>query len=312
MGKLMLGAQHGCAMPQEAPDASPFRHVPDSHALVPLFARWLSKQQKNAMEYLSKENRVLREQFGWKRIPLSDERRPAGRQGPQPLVISLASNKRQISPPAPQAGLSLSSSGRILYDMDQPLQPPPNASWQTTETLLERAAAGDKEAVDRLFPMVYDELRELAQSLLRNELPGHTLNATAIVNEGYVRMVKTPVIAAENMAHFYAIAAQVLRRVLVDHARGRDRLKRGGEAERVSLDTSVFLPNVQERDIVEIDEVIVRLEDLHPRQAKIVELKFFGGLTSEQAATVLGVSLRTVEADWSMAKTWLRTTLARR
>lgn len=186
--------------------------------------------------------------------------------------------------------------------------PDPDAGLGTDPVadLLGRAAAGDKDAVNQLFPLIYDELRRLAESMLRKESPGHTLNATAVAHEGFLRLVKSPGIAAETMTHFFAIAAQVLRRVLIDHARGRDRIKRGGDAQRVSLDTSMLLPNEPGQDITDLEEALQKLESLHQRQAKVVELKFFGGLTSEQIATVLGVSVRTVEADWSMARTWLR------
>lgn len=182
----------------------------------------------------------------------------------------------------------------------------PSASEPPFDDLLARAATGDKDAVSALFPMVYDELRRLAAARMRHERAEHTLSPTAMVHELYARMVQSPALIAESRAHFFAIAAKLIRQLLVDHARGRDRIKRGGEMAKIPLDTSVLLPDDRGHEILEIDEALAKLSALSTRQASVVELRFFGGLTSEEVAMHLGVSLRTVEADWSMARTWLK------
>lgn len=195
----------------------------------------------------------------------------------------------------------------MLPCMDPGGSPNPN----DMQALLAQAAGGDKEALSAVFPMIYDELRRIAAARMQHERPGHTLTPTAVVHELYARIVKTPAVIAEDRVHFMAIAAKLIRQVLVDHARGKDRLKRGGDAAKVPLDTSLLIPERPGCEVVEIDEALARLAKLSPRQASVVELRFFGGLTSEETAAHLGVSLRTVEADWSMARTWLRCELAR-
>ena len=172
--------------------------------------------------------------------------------------------------------------------------------------ILKKATDGDDSAVRRLMPLVYDELRALAESYLRQERSGHTLQATAIVHEAYVRLIKQDDIKWQNRAHFFAVAAQAIRRILVDHARARQRAKRGGGLERVRLDEDVAVLEERDLDLVALDESLEKLAGLHERQARIVELRFFGGLTLKEVAEFLGVSPRTVDGDWSMARAWLR------
>lgn len=171
--------------------------------------------------------------------------------------------------------------------------------------ILNEASAGDESAVNRLMPLVYDELRALAQSYLRSERPDHTLQATALVHEAYVRLVKQEEVQWRNRAHFFAVAAQAIRRILVDHARGHQRAKRGGDRQRLLLDENVAAAAERDLDLVALDEALQALSQLHPRQAQIVELRFFGGLSLEEAAEYLKVSPRTVEGDWAMARAWL-------
>lgn len=180
------------------------------------------------------------------------------------------------------------------------------ASRSDVTRMLKQASAGDESAINRLLPMVYDELRALAESYLQRENPGHTLQATALVHEAYLRLVKQEDVEWQNRAHFFALAAQAIRRILVDHARGRGRAKRGGDRERVTLDEDVALTSDRDVDLIELDAALEKLARLHERQARIVELRFFGGLTLREAAEVLGVSPRTIDGDWSMARAWLR------
>ena len=172
--------------------------------------------------------------------------------------------------------------------------------------ILKKASEGDDSAVNRLMPLVYDELRALAESYLQKERPDHTLQATALVHEAYVRLIKQEDVEWKNRAHFFAVAAQAIRRILVDHARGRQRAKRGGEHQRVRLDEEVALVQGRDLDMLALDAALEKLAALHQRQAQIVELRFFGGLSLKEVARFVGVSPRTVDGDWSMARAWLR------
>jgi RNA polymerase sigma-70 factor, ECF subfamily len=186
---------------------------------------------------------------------------------------------------------------------------------QSTRTditqILVRASQGDESAVNHLLPLVYDELRALAESYLKSERPALTLQATALVHEAYLRLIKQDEVQWQNRAHFFAVAAQAIRRILVDHARGHARQKRGGGRERVRLDEDVAVLQERDVDLVALDEALVKLAQLNPRQAQIVELRFFGGLSLRDVAEVLSVSPRTVDGDWSMARAWLRRALQR-
>ncbi|MBV9958072.1 MAG: sigma-70 family RNA polymerase sigma factor [Acidobacteria bacterium] len=169
---------------------------------------------------------------------------------------------------------------------------------------------GDAEAPARLMPLVYDELRRLARSYLQRENRGHTLQPTALVHEAYLRLVDQTRVSWQNRAHFYGIAANMMRRVLVDHARRRASGKRGGSAVRLSTE-DVQIP-LEERaaDFVALDEALEELAKFDERKSRIVELRFFGGLTDEEIAEVLGVSTRTVLRDWKTARLWLYRELA--
>ena len=177
--------------------------------------------------------------------------------------------------------------------------------------ILERASRGEDSAVRMLMPLVYDELRALAESYLRLERPDHTLQATALVHEAYVRLIKQEGVEWRNRAHFFGVAAQAIRRILVDHARGRHRAKRGGGRQRVRLDEDVALLKDCDVDLIALDEALCNLAGFHARAARVVELRFFGGLGREEVGEFLGVSLRTVGDDWRLARAWLRRELGR-
>lgn len=171
--------------------------------------------------------------------------------------------------------------------------------------MLQRAGFGDERAIDALLPVVYEELRELAARFLKGERREHTLQPTALVHETYLRLVGAPQICWENRGHFFATAATVIRRILLKHARSRKCAKRGGQWRRVplDLDASVTAP---EMDIVALDEALERLGRFAPQELRVVELRFFAGLSVEGTAEILGVSPRTVARDWRIAKAWLR------
>lgn len=175
--------------------------------------------------------------------------------------------------------------------------------------LLDRVTQGDAAAADVLMPLVYDELRALAQSFLMRERAGHTLEATALVNEAYLRLVDQNNADWQDRTHFFCMAAEMIRRILVDHARARATAKRGGGRQRLTLSEGVELvPDEDEDgiDILALEEAMNKLTEHNERQARVVELRFFGGLTVEETASVLNVSERTVKADWRFARAWLR------
>jgi RNA polymerase sigma-70 factor (ECF subfamily) len=175
--------------------------------------------------------------------------------------------------------------------------------------LLTRASAGDGKAVSQLMPLVYNELRRLAASYLRRERPGQTLQATALVHEAYVRLMGEKAHHWQNRTHFLAIAALSMRQILVQRARARNAAKRGGDPERIVLDEQLLpAPRAaqQEIDLVALDAALEKLAALNERQAKIVELRYFGGLGVEEVGEVLGISPATVKRDWTLARAWLR------
>jgi len=182
--------------------------------------------------------------------------------------------------------------------------------WENITELLVGYGRGDKEALDKLMPVVYDELRRQAARYLRREQAGHTLQTTALIHEAYVRLVDQRNVQWQNRAHFFGIAAQMMRRILVDHARTKKRAKRGGSDIKVSL-ADVTVP-VKERDldVVALDEALTRLAEIDEQQSRVVELRFFSGLTVEETAEVMGISPATVKRDWSMAKAWLHRELS--
>lgn len=181
------------------------------------------------------------------------------------------------------------------------MSPSPGAITQ----LLERARGGDEPAVGALVPLVYAELRRIAAACLRRERPGHTLQATALVHEAYLRLLKDQDLSFQNRAHFLGIAARAMRQILVEHARARDAAKRGGERHRITLDEAVAATGNQEVDVLAVHEALERLAALDAQHARLVELRFFGGLTNEEAAEALGVSVATVKRSWAVARAWL-------
>ena len=184
---------------------------------------------------------------------------------------------------------------------------------ETFTRLLAGSAAGDEAAAAALVPLVYDELRRAASSALRRERADHTLQPTALVHEAFLRLAGLPAAPWQDRGHFVAIAARVMRQVLVDHARGRQALKRGPAAIRVPLE-GVEAPATPggDVDLVALDDALERLTSIDARQGRIVELRFFGGLTVEETATLIGASERTVKRDWQMARAWLKRELAAR
>jgi RNA polymerase sigma-70 factor (ECF subfamily) len=164
---------------------------------------------------------------------------------------------------------------------------------------------GDPSALEKLTPLVYRELHRLAQAYMRGERPGHTLQTTALVNEAYVRLIDAERMGWQNRAHFYGVAAKLMRHILVDFARSRDQVKRGGGVEPLPLDEAWTITTDRTAELVNLDDALTALEKLDARQSRIVELRFFGGLTEPEIAEVLKVSPRTVNSDWSLARAWL-------
>jgi RNA polymerase sigma-70 factor (ECF subfamily) len=171
-------------------------------------------------------------------------------------------------------------------------------------TLLRAWSEGDQRALDRLTPIVYDELRRLARRYMKRERPGHSLQTTALVNEAYMRLVDYERMQWQNRAHFFAVSAQLMRRILVEHAR-RHNLKRGGAVQHVSLEEAAVVGGDRDADLVALDEAMNALARIDPRKVQVVEMRFFGGLNVEETAEVLKVSPVTVKRDWRGAKLWL-------
>jgi RNA polymerase sigma factor (TIGR02999 family) len=173
--------------------------------------------------------------------------------------------------------------------------------------LLRAWSEGDRAALDALVPLVYGELRRQAARYMRDEPAGHTLQATALVHEAYLRLVDQPSVEWQDRAHFLAVAANAMRRILVDRARARHAAKRGGAERALTLSETVAVANEEsEVDVLVLHEALIRLAELDPRQARVVELRYFGGLSIPEAAVALGVSHATVERDWRNARLWLR------
>jgi len=176
--------------------------------------------------------------------------------------------------------------------------------------VLESLNAGDRSAVERLIPLVYRELRSLAAAFLRREHPDHSLQPTELVNEAYLRLVDQNRVAWQGKTHFFAVGAQAMRRVLVDHARSRLRRKRGGGVRPVEFSESLHISSEREGDVLALEEALQNLEKLDPAQARMVELRFYGGLTVAEVAEVMGLSKRSVEREWTMIRAWLRRELS--
>jgi RNA polymerase sigma factor (TIGR02999 family) len=177
---------------------------------------------------------------------------------------------------------------------------------QDVTSMLIAWSRGDSSVEDRLMEAVYDDLRRKAAGILRHESPGHTLQPTALVNEAYLRLVDQKRVAWQNRAHFLAVAARMMRRVLIDYARRRRAAKRGGEMTRVTLDDFLAPSGSRQLDLLVLDEALAELAALDARQGQIVELRAFGGLSVEETAEVLGISPATVKRDWSFAQAWLQ------
>lgn len=178
------------------------------------------------------------------------------------------------------------------------------AAREVTEILAEMRE-GSHDAWERLLPLIYSELRQLAARSLRNEREDHTLQATALVHEAYLRMVGQPKVQWRDRAHFIAAASQTIRRILVDHARTRMRMKRAGRWARIQLDETMGVLPQRDIDLVALDEAMTKLAEHAPRKAGVVEMRFFGGATVEETAEVFGMTTRSIERDWKFARAWL-------
>ena len=179
-----------------------------------------------------------------------------------------------------------------------------SANREVTQLLIDWSN-GDREALDAMMPLVYAELRRIAAAYLRRERTDHTLQPTALVHEAYLRLTGQNQVRWQNRAHFFGVAAQMMRRVLVDHARANCRAKRGGSAQKLPFDETMNLYERQDEQIVELDDALARLREIDSRKVDVVELRYFGGMSVEETAEVLGVSANTVMRDWNMAKAWL-------
>jgi RNA polymerase sigma factor (TIGR02999 family) len=180
-----------------------------------------------------------------------------------------------------------------------------SGSSQTISALLTQWRSGDEEALQALVPLVYQELRRIAQHHLRQERSDHTLQGTALVHEAYLRLMKQGPADIENRAHFLAVASRLMRQILVDHARGRRAAKRGGGL-KLGLDNVVALQEGQNVDLIGLDSALNELARLDPQQSRIVEMRFFGGLSIEETAEIIGISRTTVKREWATARAWLR------
>jgi len=176
--------------------------------------------------------------------------------------------------------------------------------------LLSEWRGGNRESLDKLMPLVYGELHLIAGRYLRRERPSHTLQSTALVHEAFLRLVDQTRTDWKSRAHFFAVAANIIRNILVDHARSRQAAKRGGPQPVLSLDEAVALPEKRDVEVIAVDDALLSLSRFDPQQSRIVELRFFGGLSIEETAEVLGISSSTVKREWILAKTWIFHTLS--
>ena len=183
------------------------------------------------------------------------------------------------------------------------MKPPPK-QHEITQLLVEWSD-GNQSALDELYPLVYDELHRLARRYMSRERKGHTLQTTALINEAYVRLVDQRNVHWANRSHFFAISAQIMRRILIDHARRHGYAKRGGGAQQVSLDEAATVTSGIGSELINLDDALKTLAEMDPRRSQVVELRYFGGLNNEEIAGVLNVSENTVTRDWNMARAWL-------
>jgi len=181
---------------------------------------------------------------------------------------------------------------------------PAEQQHEITE-LLVAWSDGNQAALDSLYPLVYQELRRLARSYMRRENKGHTLQTTALINEAYVRMVDQRNVHWQNRSHFFAISAQIMRRILVDHARRYGYAKRGGGAQKVSLDEGMIVAKERSEEVVLLDEALEQLARIDPRRSQVVELRYFAGLNNQEISEILKISENTVMRDWNLARAWL-------
>ena len=182
---------------------------------------------------------------------------------------------------------------------------------QNVTKLLVQWSMGDQDALTALVPLVYDELRRVARNYLKQEKQNHTLSSTALVHEAYLRLVTQKEVTWQNRAHFFGVAAQMMRRILVDHARHHSYAKRGGGALTLALDEALATPKRRDLDLVALDDALNTLAKLDERQSRMVELRFFGGLSIEETSEVLGVSAPTVKREWASARAWLYREISR-
>jgi RNA polymerase sigma factor (TIGR02999 family) len=185
-----------------------------------------------------------------------------------------------------------------------------SADAEVVNELLHDWSKGDPEALEELLPLIYDDLRRLAHHFLYGERPGHTLQTTALAHEAYLKLIDQKSVNWQNRAHFFAIAAQAMRRILIDSARRRSAHKRGGDGEMVSLAQAEFISTEPNTDLLALDEALTRLAAIDKDQSEIIELRYFGGLTIEETAEVMMSSPATVKRDWQMARAWLHQELA--
>ncbi|MFN2531679.1 MAG: sigma-70 family RNA polymerase sigma factor [Pyrinomonadaceae bacterium] len=184
------------------------------------------------------------------------------------------------------------------------MQDAPATAHEITE-LLEEWSGGNQSALDKLYPMVYDDLRRLARRYMDRERAGHTLQTSALINEAYVRLVDQKHVHWQNRSHFFAISARIMRRILIDHARRNLYAKRGGGAQRISLDETATLVRDRASEFLALDEALKSLAEIDERRSQVVELRYFGGLDNQEIADVLKISENTVTRDWNMARAWL-------
>ena len=181
---------------------------------------------------------------------------------------------------------------------------PPSPAHEISQLLAEWSG-GNQAALDQLYPMVYGELRRMAHAYLRNERKNHTLQTTALIHEAYVRLVDQKNVHWANRSHFFGISAQIMRRILIDHARRYQYAKRGGGAQRISLEEGAVVAKQRARELLLLDEALNSLAEIDPRRSQVVEMRYFGGLDNEEIAGVLKISKNTVIRDWTMARAWL-------
>jgi RNA polymerase sigma factor (TIGR02999 family) len=181
----------------------------------------------------------------------------------------------------------------------------PSCSPHEITQLLAEWSNGNQTALDKLYPLVHDELHSMARRYMKRERKGHTLQTTALINEAYVRLVDQKNVHWANRAHFFAISAQIMRRILIDHARSHAYGKRGGGLQKVSLDETAIIADERAPQLILLDEALQRLAEIDPRRSQVVELRYFGGLDNDEISSVLKISQNTVTRDWNMARAWL-------